>query len=153
MSDDLLSTRTETYTDMRYTVVDDAIAHITIARPQRLNSFTIHTLDELIAAFNAAADDTNVGVVVLSGEGTKAFSSGGELAGGFDPEEDRRFFRRALTLATTLRNLGKPVVAKIRGWCIGGGNELNMLCDLSLAAESARFGQTGPKVGSSGAVG
>jgi dihydroxynaphthoic acid synthetase len=148
MSEDLLSTGKEAYTDIRYAIVDDAIAHITIARPQRLNSFTTHTLNELITAFNVAADDSDVGVVVLSGEGNKAFSAGGELVGGFDPEEDRRFFRSALTLATTLRNLGKPIIAKIRGWCIGGGNELNMLCDLSLAAESAKFGQTGPKVGS-----
>lgn len=145
---DQLSTGKDVFTDIHYATTEDDIANITIARPHRLNSFTIHTLDELIAAFNTAADDTNVGVVVLSGEGEKAFSAGGELVGGFDPEEDRRFFRRALTLATTIRNLGKPVIAKIRGWCIGGGNELNMLCDLSLAAESAKFGQTGPKVGS-----
>src|ERR1700730_270779 len=108
MSEYRLPAEKEAYTDIRYTV-DDGVATITIARPQRLNAFTTHTLDELIAAFSAAADDTNVGVVVLTGDGNKAFSTGGELVGGFDPEEDRRFFRRALTLATTLRNLGKPV--------------------------------------------
>jgi dihydroxynaphthoic acid synthetase len=134
-------------TDVRYQVTD-GIAAITIARPQRLNTFTTHTLDELILTFGMAGDDPDVGVVVLSGEGDKAFSAGGELTGGFDPDEDRRFFRRALMLASTMRGLGKPIIAKIRGWCIGGGNELNMLCDLSLAAESARFGHTGPKIGS-----
>jgi dihydroxynaphthoic acid synthetase len=136
-----------TFEDIEYSVAD-GVAQITIARPEKLNAVRAPTLGELREAIAAANDDREVGVVVLTGSGDRAFCSGGELSFPLDPREDRRFMRAALRLSEEMRGGGKPVIAKVRGYCIGGGNEINMLCDLSIAAASAKFGHTGPKIGS-----
>lgn len=109
------------------------------------------TMRELIDAFDRADDDPDVGVVVLTGSGEKAFSTGGDVAmeDAFDPAEGRRMARLLIRLAEAIRGTGKPVIAKIRGWCVGGGNELNLMCDLAVAAESARFAHTDSRLGSS----
>jgi naphthoate synthase/2-ketocyclohexanecarboxyl-CoA hydrolase len=135
------------FEDIEYRVAD-GVAHVTIDRQKKLNAVRVQSLEELRSALAQANEDPDVGVVVLSGAGERAFCVGGELAAPIDPAEDRRFMRAALRFSEEMRAGGKPVVAKVRGYCIGGGNEINMLCDLSIAGESARFGHTGPKIGS-----
>lgn len=124
-------------------------ATITINRPDRLNAFRIKTIEELCLSFEAAADDESVGVVVFTGAGERAFCVGGDVR---DPTrsaaEKRRLHHLHDRLAVAIRNNGKPIVVKVRGYCIGGGNELNVLCDLTISGESGRFGQAGPKIGS-----
>ena len=124
-------------------------ATITINRPERLNAFRAKTILELGEALEAAADDEAVGVVVLTGAGERAFCVGGDVA---DPTrtaaEKRHLHTLSHRVANAIRNNGKPVIAKVRGYCIGGGNELNVMCDLTLSGESGRFGQAGPKIGS-----
>jgi len=124
-------------------------ATITINRPERLNAFRAKTILELGEALEAAADDEAVGVVVLTGAGERAFCVGGDVS---DPTrtaaEKRHLHTLSHRVANAIRNNGKPVVAKVRGYCIGGGNELNVMCDLTLSGESGRFGQAGPKIGS-----
>lgn len=124
-------------------------ATITINRPERLNAFRAKTILELGEAFEAAADDESVGVVILTGAGERAFCVGGDVA---DPTrtaaEKRHLHTISHRVANAIRNNGKPVIAKVRGYCIGGGNELNVMCDLTLSGESGRFGQAGPKIGS-----
>ncbi|HLN63369.1 MAG TPA: enoyl-CoA hydratase-related protein, partial [Symbiobacteriaceae bacterium] len=109
------------------------------------------TLDELTDAFEAAAREESVGVIVLTGAGGKAFCTGGDVneEDAFDPVNGRAHHRRLLRLAEVMRNCGKPVIAAVRGYCLGGGNSLMLLCDLTIATESSRFGQVGPKMGSS----
>jgi len=147
------------YTDIRYeTGADDAvgIAKITIDRPEVRNAFRPQTLFELQDAFDRARDDPEVGVVVLTGEGPDAFCSGGDqrIRGddGYigDDEVARRGIGRlnVLDLQVQIRRLPKPVVAMVAGYAIGGGHVLHIVCDLTIAADNARFGQTGPKVGS-----
>ena len=127
---------------------DGARMTITMNRPERLNAFRGQTILELTDAFEEAADDASVGVIVLTGAGDRAFCVGGDVQ---DPssgmEQKRRGHRMADRLGAAMRNNGKPVIARVRGYCIGGGNELNMVCDLTVAGESARFGQAGPKIG------
>ena len=135
------------FEDIEY-AVRDGVAEVTIARPEKLNAVRVATLREMREAIAAANDDGDVGVVVLTGAGERAFCSGGELTFPLDPQEDRRFMREALRLSEEMRGGGKPLIAKIRGYCIGGGNEINMQCDISIAAASAKFGHTGPKIGS-----
>jgi naphthoate synthase/2-ketocyclohexanecarboxyl-CoA hydrolase len=137
------------YTDILYTT-DKGIARITINRPDRYNAFRLKTVEELIHAFETADGDTDVGVIVLTGAGDKAFSSGGDVAGEaeFTPHRAWMFNRRLLNLSSIMRNTGKPIIARVDGWCVGGGNELNLLCDLTIASERSRFGQAGPRVGS-----
>ncbi|MDA2953146.1 MAG: enoyl-CoA hydratase-related protein [Actinomycetota bacterium] len=122
---------------------------ITINRPERLNAFRAKTILELGEALEAAADDEAVGVVVLTGAGERAFCVGGDVS---DPTrtaaEKRHLHTLSHRVANAIRNNGKPVIAKVRGYCIGGGNELNVMCDLTLSGESGRFGQAGPKIGS-----
>jgi dihydroxynaphthoic acid synthetase len=124
-------------------------ATITINRPERLNAFRLQTILELGEAFERAADDESVGVVVLTGSGDRAFCVGGDVA---DPTrtaaEKRHLHTVSHRVANGIRNNGKPVIARVRGYCIGGGNELNVMCDLTLSGESGRFGQAGPKIGS-----
>ncbi len=124
-------------------------ATITINRPERLNAFRAKTILELGEALEAAADDEAVGVVVLTGAGERAFCVGGDVS---DPTrtaaEKRHLHTLSHRVANAIRNNGKPVIAKVRGYCIGGGNELNVMCDLTLSGESGRFGQAGPKIGS-----
>jgi naphthoate synthase len=138
------------YTDIRSEVAD-GIAKITIARPEVRNAFRPLTIRELIRAFDAARDDPAVGVVVLTGEGPEAFSSGGDQrVRGDDGYVDERGIGRlnVLDLQTQIRCTPKPVVAMVAGYAIGGGHVLHLCCDLSIAADNARFGQTGPRVGS-----
>jgi naphthoate synthase len=148
-----------TYRDIRYeTGTGDAagIAKLTIARPEVRNAFRPQTLFELSDAFDNARDDPEVGVVVLTGEGTEAFCSGGDqrIRGddGYigDDEVARKGIGRlnVLDLQVQIRRLPKPVVAMVSGYAIGGGHVLHVVCDLTIAADNARFGQTGPKVGS-----
>ncbi|HEV8564029.1 MAG TPA: 1,4-dihydroxy-2-naphthoyl-CoA synthase [Actinomycetota bacterium] len=138
------------YTDIR-SEVQDGIAKITIARPEVRNAFRPLTVRELIRAFDAARDDPAVGVVVLTGEGPEAFCSGGDQrVRGDDGYVDERGIGRlnVLDLQTQIRCTPKPVVAMVAGYAIGGGHVLHLCCDLSIAADNARFGQTGPRVGS-----
>lgn len=124
-------------------------ATITMNRPERLNAFRLKTIIEMGEAFERAADDESVGVIVLTGAGERAFCVGGDVT---DPTrtaaEKRHLHTVSHRLASGIRNCGKPVIAKVRGYCIGGGNELNVMCDLTLTGESGRFGQAGPKIGS-----
>lgn len=124
-------------------------ATITINRPDRLNAFRSQTIRELAEAFEAAADDEAVGVIVFTGAGERAFCVGGDVR---DPTrtlaQKRALHHLHDRLGLAIRNNGKPIVVKVRGYCIGGGNELNVLCDLTITGESGRFGQAGPKIGS-----
>jgi dihydroxynaphthoic acid synthetase len=128
----------------------EGAARITINRPKVLNSFRSKTLDELAAALEDAHLDPSVGVVVLTGAGEKAFCAGGDISemGDLTPAAGQKFLGKCLRVSTAIRNCSKPVIAMVRGYCLGGGHELHLMCDLTLAGESAQFGQTGPTVGS-----
>ncbi len=138
----------DTYEDVLYEVADGR-ATITINRPDRLNAFRRQTIRELAEVFEAAADDESVGVIVFTGAGERAFCVGGDVR---DPTrtaaEKRSLHHLHDRLANGIRNNGKPIIVKVRGYCIGGGNELNVLCDLTISGESGKFGQAGPKIGS-----
>src|SRR3712207_5236465 len=143
------------YTDIRYETSGDGIAKITINRPEVRNAFRPQTVVELSDALERAREDTEVGVVVLTGEGPLAFCSGGDqrVRGdtGYlsDPGSDLKVGRFHVTdLHVQIRRLPKPVVAMVAGYAVGGGHVLHLVCDLTIAADNARFGQTGPKVGS-----
>ncbi|MGO9457481.1 MAG: 1,4-dihydroxy-2-naphthoyl-CoA synthase [Acidimicrobiales bacterium] len=143
------------FSDVRYETAE-GIARITICRPEVRNAFRPQTLFELSDAFDLARDDPDVGVVVLRGEGPDAFCSGGDqrIRGddGYlgDDEVARRGIGRlnVLDLQIQIRRLPKPVLAAVAGYAIGGGHILHLVCDLTIAADNARFGQTGPRVGS-----
>jgi naphthoate synthase len=143
-----------TYTDIRYDLgTGDAagIARITIDRPEVRNAFRPRTLAELSDAFAAARDDAAVGVVVLTGTGPDAFCSGGDQRGrGERGYVDENGIPRlnVLDLQRQIRTLPKPVIAMVAGYAIGGGHVLHVVCDLTIAADNAVFGQTGPRVGS-----
>lgn len=128
----------------------DGIARITINRPEKYNAFREETLDDLISAFGAAEADPTVGVIVLTGAGDKAFCSGGDIAweDASSPIGAARMNRRTSILSLIMRGCGKPVIARVKGHAVGGGNELQMLCDLTIASEDSKFGQAGPKMGS-----
>ena len=131
--------------------VKDRVATIRINRPELYNAFRIKTMEELIRAFDLADADANIRVVILTGTGDKAFSTGGDVAmeSEFDGDTGRHVGRLLIRLAEAIRGTGKPVIAKIRGWCVGGGNELNLLCDLSLATRGSRFAHTDARLGNS----
>jgi naphthoate synthase len=136
--------------DIRYETAG-GIAKLTINRPEVRNAFRPTTLFELNRAFELARDDPAIGVIVLTGEGTKAFCSGGDQrVRGDDGYRDAAGIGRlnVLDLQVQIRRLPKPVVAMVAGYAIGGGHVLHLVCDLTIAADNARFGQTGPKVGS-----
>ncbi len=139
------------YDDIRYEKAD-GIAKITIDRPEVLNAFRPQTLIEVSAALELAREDTEVGVVVLTGAGEKAFCSGGDQQVRGDTgyvEEGVTLGRFHVTdLQVQMRRLPKPVVAMVAGYAVGGGHVLHVCCDLTIAADNARFGQTGPRVGS-----
>jgi len=138
------------FTDIRYET-GGGVARITMARPEVRNAFRPLTVRELILAFDSARDDPAVGVVILTGEGSEAFCSGGDQKiRGDDGYVDERGIGRlnVLDLQIQIRRLPKPVVAMVAGYAIGGGHVLHLCCDLTIAADNARFGQTGPKVGS-----
>ena len=142
------------WTDIRYELGSGAaagIAKITIDRPEVRNAFRPATTRELIQAFELARDDPTVGVVILTGAGDLAFSSGGDQSiRGDDGYVDERGIGRlnVLDLQIQIRRHPKPVVAMVAGYAIGGGHVLHLCCDLTIAADNARFGQTGPRVGS-----
>jgi naphthoate synthase len=154
----------EPYTDIRYeksTAPDEGIAKITIARPEVRNAFRPRTIVEISHALEDAREDTMIGAIVLTGEGTDAFCSGGDQrvrgdSGYLDDDEatDRRSASASVgrfhvtDLHVQIRRLPKPVVAMVAGYAIGGGHVLHLVCDLTIAADNARFGQVGPKVGS-----
>ena len=138
------------YSDIWYDVAD-GVAKITINRPEVRNAFRPTTLFELARAFEVARDDSSVGVIILTGAGDKAFCSGGDQKirgddGYIDPHGVGRL--NVLDLQVQIRRLPKPVIAMVAGYAIGGGHVLHVCCDLTIAADNAVFGQTGPKVGS-----
>ncbi|MEX0658010.1 MAG: 1,4-dihydroxy-2-naphthoyl-CoA synthase [Egibacteraceae bacterium] len=138
------------YTDILYDTAE-GIAKITINRPEVRNAFRPTTLFELSAAFNVARDDPSIGVIVLTGAGDLAFCSGGDQrVRGDDGYRDAQGTGRlnVLDLQVQIRRTPKPVVAMVAGYAIGGGHVLHVVCDLTIAADNAVFGQTGPKVGS-----
>ena len=144
------------YEDIRYEVSGDGIAKVTIDRPEVRNAFRPETVVELSDAFTHAREDTEVGVIILTGEGPDAFCSGGDQRvrgdSGYlseDGQGEKSVGRFHVTdLHVQIRRLPKPVVAMVAGYAIGGGHVLHVVCDLTIAADNARFGQTGPRVGS-----
>lgn len=145
----------ESFTDVRYEIAE-GIAKITINRPQVRNAFRPETLAELQQAFNFARDDDKVGVIIFTGEGKEAFCSGGDISvrgdDGYIGSDDvgKKGIGRlnVLDLQVQIRRTPKPVIAMVAGWAIGGGHVLHVVCDLTIAADNALFGQTGPMVGS-----
>ena len=139
------------FQDIKYQKTDDGIAKITINRPEVRNAFRPLTVKELSTAFNDARDDADVGVVILTGEGPDAFCSGGDQRvrghGGYVGDDGIPRLN-ILDVQRQIRTIPKPVIAMVAGYAIGGGHVLHLLCDLTIAADNARFGQTGPKVGS-----
>src|SRR5205823_6045806 len=144
------------YSDIRYELSGDGIAKITIDRPEVRNAFRPQTLIELSDAFERAREDLDVGVIIFTGAGDEAFCSGGDQRvrgdAGYlgDDEAARRGVGRfhVTDLQVQIRRLPKPVVAMVAGYAVGGGHVLHVICDLTIAADNACFGQTGPRVGS-----
>jgi 2-ketocyclohexanecarboxyl-CoA hydrolase len=127
----------------------DGVATIAINRPDRMNAFRARTCEELLHAFGRAGWSKDIGVIVLTGAGDRAFSTGGDQSSHEGQYDGRGTVGLPLEeLHAAIREVPKPVIAKVRGYAIGGGNVLALLCDLTLAAESAMFGQVGPRVGS-----
>jgi naphthoate synthase len=143
-------TSIKTYEDILFQQYN-GIARISINRPKVRNAFTPLTVKEMIDAMNHCREDANIGVVILTGEGGEAFCSGGDQSvrghGGY-VGKDAVPRLNVLDLQRMIRSIPKPVIAGVAGWAIGGGHVLHVVCDLTIAAENARFGQTGPKVGS-----
>ncbi len=144
-------TSIQEFEDIRYETTEDGVARITINRPEVRNAFRPQTVNEMLRAFDLAHEDGKVGVVVLRGEGDLAFCSGGDQkvrdhAGYVGGDGVPRL--NILEVQRKIRTIPKPVIASIAGYAIGGGHVLHVVCDLSIAADNARFGQTGPKVGS-----
>lgn len=141
------------FTDIRYERTGDGVAKITINRPEVRNAFRPLTVREMREAFALAREDPEIGVIILTGEGPDAFCSGGDQrirgdAGYVDEQAGGTMRLNVLDLQKEIRSLPKPVVAMVAGYAIGGGHVLHVVCDLTIAADNARFGQTGPKVGS-----
>ncbi len=129
--------------------IQDGVATITINRPQVYNAFRGQTCEELIHAFNRAGWDKSVGVIVLTGAGDKAFCTGGDQSAHAGQYDGRGTIGLPLEeMQSVIRDVPKPVIARVQGYAIGGGHVLALLCDLTIASESAVFGQVGPKVGS-----
>ena len=145
----------ELFVDIIYQV-GEGIAKVTINRPEVRNAFRPETLNELQEAFSLARDDVSVGVIILTGAGTEAFCSGGDINVrgddgyiGSDALGKKGIGRlNVLDLQIQIRRLSKPVVAMVAGWAVGGGHVLHVVCDITVAADNAKFGQTGPMVGS-----
>lgn len=141
----------KTYTDIKLEKTEDGIAKITINRPEVRNAFRPQTVREMLEALEIVHEDREVGVVILTGEGPLAFCSGGDQKVRGDAGyigEDGIPRLNILDVQKKIRGLPKPVVAMVAGYAIGGGHVLHVVCDLTIAADNARFGQTGPKVGS-----
>lgn len=144
-------TPVKTYQDIKLEVTEDGIAKVTINRPEVRNAFRPETIKELQDAFAICREDSDIGVVILTGEGKDAFCSGGDQkvrgeAGYIGTDGVPRL--NVLDLQRQIRSLPKPVVAMVAGYAIGGGHVLHVVCDLTIAADNAKFGQVGPKVGS-----
>ncbi len=144
-------TTVKEYTDIRFEKTEDGIAKVTINRPEVHNAFRPQTVEEMKDAFYICREDSSIGVVVLTGEGTQAFCSGGDQrirgkAGYVGGDGVPRL--NVLDLQKQIRGLPKPVVAMVAGYAVGGGHVLHVVCDLTIAADNARFGQAGPRVGS-----
>ncbi|UQS83124.1 1,4-dihydroxy-2-naphthoyl-CoA synthase [Bombilactobacillus thymidiniphilus] len=139
-----------TYSEILFERMDH-IAKITINRPEVRNAFTPDTIQEMIEAFTYCRDDESIGVIILTGQGDLAFCSGGDQKvrgnGGY-VGKDKIARLNVLDLQRLIRVIPKPVIAMVRGWSVGGGNILQLVCDLTIAADNAQFMQTGPKVGS-----
>ena len=142
------------YKEIIYEVKDN-IAWITLNRPEVHNAFREQTLDELIHAFKSTKDDQSIAVAVVTGAGDKAFSAGGDFHAmmKLNRANAMHWNDRMLGLAMNIRGLSIPVVAMVNGWCMGGGHELALWCDMVIASERAHFGQTGAKVGACPTVG
>jgi naphthoate synthase len=139
------------YTDILFHTSDEGIAKITINRPEVRNAFRPQTVIEMRQALNDAREDPTIGVVILCGQGPLAFCSGGDqrIRGEAGYKDDSGVMRlNVLDFQKEIRGCPKPVIAMVAGHAIGGGHVLHMLCDITIAAENARFGQTGPRVGS-----
>lgn len=128
----------------------DGVARITINRERVRNALRTRTYEELTAAVSAASDDGTVGVIVIRGAGDKAFSSGGDVNDqrGRTAAVGRIHLRRLLALGAAMQECGKPIIAAVRGFCVGAGHELHLMCDLTVCTTDSRFGQVGPRVGS-----
>jgi naphthoate synthase len=139
------------FEDIEYATSSDGIAKLTIARPEVRNAFRPQTVAELIRGFDMARDDASIGAVILTGKGPDAFCAGGDQRvrgdGGY-VGADGVARLNVLDLQMRIRYLPKPVIAMVAGYAIGGGHVLHLVCDLTIAADNARFGQTGPRVGS-----
>jgi naphthoate synthase len=139
------------YEDVIYETSPTGIARVTINRPEVRNAFRPKTTEEMIRAFDDIRDDSSIGVVILTGAGTEAFCSGGDQrvrgSGGYVGDDGVPRLN-VLDLHMRIRYLPKPVIAMVAGYAIGGGHVLHLVCDLTIAADNARFGQTGPRVGS-----
>ena len=135
--------------------VDDGVAWVTINRPETRNAFREQTLDELIDAFRSTRDDPSIACAVVTGAGDRAFSSGGDFHAmtRLNRANAHHWNDRMLGLAMTIRGLPIPVIAMVNGWCMGGGHELALWCDLVIASDNAVFGQTGARVGACPTVG
>ncbi|MHB8835658.1 MAG: 1,4-dihydroxy-2-naphthoyl-CoA synthase [Candidatus Methylomirabilia bacterium] len=143
-------TEAQSYTDILYHKAE-GIAKITINRPRVRNAFRPQTVVEMMRALEDARDDATIGVVILTGAGSKAFCSGGDIkVRGNDGYKDDKGVERlnVLDFQRQIRTCPKPVIAMVAGYAIGGGHVLHLICDLTIAAENAVFGQTGPRVGS-----
>jgi naphthoate synthase len=140
------------YEDIRYELSGDGIAKITINRPEVRNAFRPQTIVEISSALERAREDGDVGAIILTGEGPLAFCSGGDqrVRGdtGYVPEGAKVGRFHVTDLHVQMRRLPKPIVAMVAGYAVGGGHILHLVCDLTIAADNARFGQTGPRVGS-----
>jgi naphthoate synthase len=140
------------YTDIVYSTTDDGIAKIAINRPEVHNAFRPQTIIEISQALTVAREDERVGVIVLTGVGEKAFCSGGDQRvrgdSGYKLDDGATGRFHVTDLHVQMRRCPKPIVAMVAGWAIGGGHVLHLVCDLTIAADNARFGQVGPKVGS-----
>jgi naphthoate synthase len=144
-------TTLKTYEDIKFERSEDGIAKITINRPEVRNAFRPLTVKELLDAFEIIRDDAEIGAVILTGQGDMAFCSGGDQRvrgeGGYVGKDGIPRLN-VLDLQKSIRSLPKPVIAMVAGFAVGGGHVLHVVCDLTIAAENARFGQSGPKVGS-----
>ena len=140
------------YTDIYYEKSKEGIAKITINRPEVRNAFRPLTVREMRTALNDAREDTQIGVIILTGKGDKAFCSGGDQRvrgdAGYEDSETGHLRLNVLDFQREIRTCPKPVVAMVAGYAVGGGHVLHVICDLTIAADNAIFGQTGPKVGS-----
>jgi naphthoate synthase len=145
-------TSSGSYDDIRYETTSDGIAKITICRPEVHNAFRPQTIIEISQALTIAREDERIGVIVLTGEGERAFCSGGDQRvrgdSGYQTSSGATGRFHVTDLQVQMRRCPKPIVAMVAGYAIGGGHVLHLICDLTIAADNAIFGQVGPKVGS-----